>query len=560
MSRAVTLLLSLVLCSLYLVTLSAQAAELVASVDRTRLNSGETVELTLETSDVTQFGKPDLTALEAIFDVGGTRQINRLNTLDGGNQATTRWIITLLPKQTGSVVIPSLELGELKSQPITLQVIQSDNPAQAAQQAPVFIEATLDKDNVYVQAQAVLTVRIYHSVSLFDDSTMSPLELPDARVEKLGESRTYEKLINGIRHGVIEMRYGIYPQHSGTLMIPPQVFSATLVQPSPEPSQNSSQKNEPGTSYGPQPGKVMRVNSVEVPLTVKAKPANYPADAPWLPARSINLNESWSPEPGSSQVGDALTRTLTLKVEGLSSAQLPPLPATDISSLRRYPDQPKLANVISERGIIGSREEREALVPNRPGAIDLPAVDVVWWNTLEDHLEHTTLPARTLQISVNPSLVVDTPVNNDMGGVTVIGPPVWPWQMSTLFFACTTLVGFVLWWRARWQPAVARAVQTGPSPRTVLDDLKRASLANDPQATRQALDAWARQQPETLADMAARFVPLSDALDGLNGALYSETGQLWLGEELWRAVRTLPAPEHIQDPANDQSLPPLYPK
>ncbi len=560
MSRAAHLLLSLLLCSPWLIALPGQAAELVASVDRTRLNSGETVELTLETSDVTQFGKPDLAALEAIFDVGGTRQINRLNTLDGGNQATTRWIITLLPKQTGSVVIPSLELGELKSQPITLQVIQSDNPAQAAQQAPVFIEATLDKDNVYVQAQAVLTLRIYHSVSLFDDSTLSPLELAGARVEKLGESRTYEKLINGIRHGVIEMRYGIYPQHSGTLMIPPQVFSATLVQPNPEPSQNPSKNNEPGTSFGPQPGKVMRVSSTQVPLTVKAKPANYPADAPWLPARSVQLSESWSPEPGSSQVGDSLTRTLTLKVEGLSSAQLPPLPATEVSSLRRYPDQPKLANLISERGIIGSREEREALVPNRPGAIDVPAVDIVWWNTFEDHLEHTTLPARALQISVNPGLEVDTPVNNDLAGVTVIGPPVWPWQMSTLFFAFTTLAGVILWWRARWQPAVARAVQTGPSPRTVLDDLKRASLANDPQATRQALDAWARQQPETLADMAARFVPLSDALDGLNGALYSETGQLWLGEELWRAVRTLPAPEHIQDPASDQSLPPLYPK
>jgi hypothetical protein len=38
---------------------------LVASVDRTRLNSGETVELTLESDDVTQFGKPDLTPLDA---------------------------------------------------------------------------------------------------------------------------------------------------------------------------------------------------------------------------------------------------------------------------------------------------------------------------------------------------------------------------------------------------------------------------------------------------------------------------------------------------------------
>lgn len=553
MTRAHTLMFGLLLS---LFAGHGQAAQLVASVDRTRLSSGETVELTIETSDVTQFGKPDLTALQDSFDVGGTRQINRLNTLDGGNQATTRWIITLLPKQTGTVVIPSLQLGEQKSQPITLQVMQSDNPNQASQQAPVFVEATLDKNSVYVQAQAVLTLRIYHSVSLFDDSSLSPLEIPEARVEKLGESRTYEKLINGIRHGVIETRYALYPQQSGTLVIPPQTFSATLVQP----SGDGPSSNEPGTPFGPQPGKVMRISSPQLPLTVKAKPANYPANAPWLPARSINLAESWSPEPGHSQVGDSLTRTITLQVEGLSGAQIPPLPATEVSSLRRYPDQPKLANLISERGLIGTREEREALVPNRPGAIDLPSVDVVWWNTFEDHLEHTTLPARTLQISINPGLAVDTPVSSDLNGVTVIGPPVWPWQMSTLFFAFTTLVGFVLWWRARWQPAVARAAQTGPSPRTVLDDLKRASQANDPHATRQALDAWARQQPETLADMAARFIPLSDALDGLNGALYSETGQLWLGEQLWRAVRTLPPAEHIQDPAGEQSLPPLYPK
>jgi hypothetical protein len=553
MSRVHTLLISLMLC---LVALPGQAAQLLASVDRSRINSGETVELTLETSDVTQFGKPDLGALDGNFDVRGTRQVNRLNTLDGGTQAATRWIITLLPKQTGSVIIPAIQLGELQSQPLTLQVVQSEAQDQASVLAPVFVDASLDQESVYVQAQAVLTLRVYHSVSLFDDSNLTPLQLTDARVEKLGESRTYEKLINGVRHGVIEMRYAIYPQHSGTLLIPPQVFSATLVQATSE----ASQSHEASNPFGPQPGKVVRVSSAQLPLTVKAKPADYPANTPWLPARGVSLDEAWNPEPGKSQVGDSLTRTLTLKVEGLSGAQLPPLPATEVSNLRRYPDQPKLANLVSERGIIGTREEREALVPGRPGAIELPAVDVVWWNTREDHLEHTALPARTLQILNNPSLAVDTPVSNDLGGLTIIGPPVWPWQMSTLFFACTTLLGVILWWRARWQPAVARVAQAGPSPRSVLDDLKRASLANDPQATRQALDAWARQQPETLADMAARFVPLSDALDGLNGALYSETEQLWLGEQLWRAVRTLPAAEHIQDPATDQSLPPLYPK
>ncbi|MBC3957922.1 BatD family protein [Pseudomonas triticifolii] len=540
---------------LSLVVLSAQAAELKASVDRTRLNAGETVELTLETDDVTQFGKPDLSSLDRDFEVRDTRQLNRLTTLGGNNQATTQWIITLLPRQTGSVVIPALQLGELKSQPLTLQILQSEPSEQSNNLAPVFIEATLDQDSVYVQAQAVLTLRIYHSVSLFDDSSLSPLQVPDARVEKLGDSRTYEKLINGVRHGVIEMRYALYPQHSGVLTIPPQVFSATQVQP-----QAAGAQSQDVNPFGPQPGKVMRVSSTEMPLTVKPMPADYPAHVPWLPARSISLEESWSPEPGKTQVGDSLTRTIILKAEGLAGAQLPPLPATEVPGLRRYPDQPQLRNLPSERGLIGTREEREALVPARAGAIELPAVEVTWWNTREDHLEHTSLPARTLQIGINPGLTVDTPVSSDMGGLTIIGPPVWPWQMSTLFFACTTLLGCVLWWRARSQPAIARTVQAGPSPRTVLDDLKRACLANDPQATRQALDAWARQQPDTLADMAARFVPLSDALDGLNGALYSETGKLWLGEDLWRAIRTLPAAEHIQDPAGDAGLPPLYPK
>lgn len=532
-------------------TAQTQAAELVASVDRTRLNSGETIELTLESNDVTQFGKPDLTPLESLFEVRGTRQVNQLNTLSGENRATTRWIVTLLPLQNGSVVIPPLKLGDAESQPITVQVVESETQESSNKLAPVFIDASLDQNSVYVQAQAILTLRIYHSVSLYDDSSLPPLQIPDARIEQLGESRTYEKDINGVRHGVIEMRYAIYPQHSGELIIPAQIFNAALV---------DAQPTKDSTSQAPKSGKLMRVSSSEILLTVKPKPITWPADLPWLPARSLTLSETWNPEPDHVQVGDSLTRSLTVKAEGLASAQLPPLPGTDVSGLRRYPDQPVLGNQNSDRGLVGSREDREALVPSRSGDIELPSVEVVWWNTFEDHLEHSSLPARTLQVAANPSLVVDTPAGTSPLNPSADSEALWRWKLSSLILACTTLLGFGLWWRARRQPAVQRAAQTGPSPRTVLDELKRACLANDSHATRQALDAWARQQPETLADMAARFVPLSDALDGLNGALYSETGQHWQGEELWRAIRTIPITERAQDVAGDSGLPPLYPK
>ncbi|WP_095161654.1 BatD family protein [Pseudomonas sp. Irchel 3F5] len=541
MSRVCVLVFSLFLA------LQVQAAALLASVDRTRLNAGETLELTLETQDVTQFGKPDLTPLDASFEVRGTRQVNSLNSLDE-NSANTRWIITLLPRQSGSVEIPALQLGEVRSQPISLQI--QANEVSSENHGPVFIDASLDQPEVYVQAQAVLTLSIYHSVPLYDDSSLSPLQLDNAKVEPLGESRTFEKVIDGVRHGVIEMRYAIYPQQSGDLKIPALTFSATAAQNDAEQELNT-----------PRAGKQVQVSSTPLVLTVEPIPADYPADTPWLPANSLTLEEHWSPDPAQqqTQIGDSLTRTVILQAEGLSSAQLPPLPGTEVTGLRRYPDQPQLRNQVNDRGLLGVREEREALVPTHAGRLELPSQEVVWWNTREDHLERSNLPARSLQIQDNPALSGDKPASVDP--LTVQTYLLWPWQLSTLVLALTTLLGFALWWRARSQPAVLRAAQTGPSPRTLLDDLKRACQANDPQATRQALDAWARQQPETLAEMAARFVPLSDALDGLNGALYSESGQYWQGEELWRAIGTIPAAEQVQPAQSENgSLPPLYPK
>jgi hypothetical protein len=547
-----TRLLCLLLACL---SLSAQAStsHFTASVDRTRLTAGESLELILESNDATLFAKPDLQPLNELFDVLASRQVNRLGTVNGQAQTSTRWIITLQPRQTGYVIIPPLTLGDLQSAPITLHVQDAGSQGNG-QLAPVFIDASLDQDSVYVQAQSILTLRIYHSVSLYDDSSLTPLEITDARVEPLGDAKTYEKLLNGIRHGVIELRYAIYPQQSGELSIPGQVFTATLAE------RAGSQDFNP---FGPRQGRVTRIRSPQLSLQVKTKPAEYPADAPWLPARNLSLVEAWSPEPGKARVADSLTRSLLLKVDGLSSAQLPPLPPTQAPGLRRYPDQPQLANQASEQGLIGSREEREALVASLEGPVELPPIEIHWWNTLEDRLELATLPGKTLQIANNPDLETP-PIDSITAAPAAVlqGPPLWPWQLSTLILALSTLWGFILWWQARQQPPIQRVVASGPSPRDLLDVLKRSCLANDTQATRHALDDWARQQPETLADMAARYLPLSAALDGLNGALYSESGQYWQGRELWLAIRSLPPLEAPDDSGNPETspLPPLYPR
>jgi hypothetical protein len=544
------------LICLTLLCLAAFRAEasFTASVDRARLNQGESVELTLESDDPTLFGKPDLKPLDEQFVVLGTRQVNRLTTLNGKSQATTRWIITLQPRNEGKVEIPPIHLGGNASEPISLDVLKAEDSAEGQKLAPVFIDASVDREESWVQAQVILTLRIYHSVSLYDDSSLSPLRMNDARVEQLGEPRTYEKAINGVRHGVIEVRYAIFPQNSGTLEIPGQTFNATQV---------AQRRNEEYNPFGPPTGKQIRVVSPSIPLQVDPKPADYPKDAPWLPARSLSLTETWSPQPEEAKAGESLTRNIMLRVEGLSSAQLPPLPIALPEGLRHYPDQPQLANENSDQGMIGSREEREALIADKAGPVELPPVEIVWWNTQERRVERTSLPARTLQVAANAQLEEHAEPPAASSETPVIDALLWPWQLACALLGLTTLLGFGLWWRARSQPAVIRVAQAGPSTRTLLDELRRACQANDSHATRQALDAWARQQPETLADMAARFVPLSDALDGLNGALYSDSegGRNWQGEDLWRAIRTLPGADPDAPPAPEAtSLPPLYPR
>lgn len=540
------LLCALVLC---LSALQAAAAGFNATVDRARLNEGESFDLILESDDVTVFGTPDLTPLKQQFEVVSTRQENHLATFDGKARASTRWIVTLLPQQTGYVVVPPLKLGDAQSQPITLEVVKGEAGGKLA---PIFIDASLDHESVYVQAQAMLTLRIYHSVSLYDDSSLTPLDIPNARVEQLGDLRTYETDVNGVRHGVIELRYAIFPQQSGELTIPSQVFSATPA------LRSSAQDYNP---FGPRPGRLTRVRSPQIPLQVKAKPAAWPANAPWLPARTLTLSEAWSPEPTATlSIGDSLTRNIMLRAEGLSSAQLPPLAVQDVTGLRRYPDQPQLRNQTNDKGLIGSREESEALVASQSGQIALPAVQLYWWNTETDSLQTASLPARNLQVAHDPSLEAEAPVGQAGTTQPDEAAALWPWQLACLLLSLSTLLGFGLWWRARRQPAILPTAQTGPSPRTLLDDIKRACQANDSQASRQAIDAWARQQPETLADMAERFQPLSEALDGLNGALYSESGHQWQGESLWKAIRSLPPLEAAAKPQENSPLPPLYPR
>ena len=539
------------LCAILLLCCShLQAATFQATVDRTQLNSGESVELILESDDATQFLTPDLKPLENLFSILASKQVQRLSTQTQAERKVTQWVLTLQPKRTGAVIIPPLRLGQLQSSAINLYVKEATEHSVTPLE-PVYIDTQLDQESVYVQAQLILTLRIYHAIPLFADSNLTPLLLDNARVEQLGKPRTFEQHINGVRHGVIEIRYAIFPQQSGTLDIPAQVFSATLAGHNPYSL----------TPFTARPGQRVEVKSARITIQVQDIPSSYPADALWLPAQNISLKQEWTPSlNGSITAGSAVTRVLTLQAQGLPSSQLPELPSTQSANYSLYVDKPMLNHRYTEQGLLSQRDERQALIFQNSGSQKLAAIQLPWWNTQTDQLEYAQLPEQTLLVSA--LLASQSPLEITTLGsaptLSVLNPKQLKfWQMLTGFFMLLSLLGFTLWWRARHQPAVVIA-NNNQSQRSLHDDLKRACLSNDPVSTRQALDAWARQHPESLADMAARDQTLSDALDTLNSALYSESNSHWQGKELWLAIVQLSF--STAENSDDQTqLPPLYP-
>ncbi|MEL0167030.1 MAG: BatD family protein [Pseudomonadaceae bacterium] len=533
-------------------------AALQASVDRTQLNEHQQLELTLESTLATRSDAPDLSPLDEHFQVESSRKLNLVSTINGRSLPVTRWVIRMQPLRTGIVVIPPLELAGERSEPLPLRVLtqaQSDE-ISPADVAPIFIDSELDTRTPYVQAQVLLTLRIYHSVSLYDDSTLSGLEIPDARVESLGAPKTYEREINGIVHGVIEVRYAIYPQRSGPIDIPSQLFSATAVQP-------RAAASQPGSHNA----RFIQLRSPSQQLDVKPIPDSYPTGVPWLPARQVRLSQNWQPDPTGELVrGEPLTRTLSIQADGLTATQLPELNtlSEDQDELRQYNDQPQLENQLSGTGVLGLRQESSAVVARHAGRHVVPAIRVQWWNTTTNQLEVSELDAVTLNIRGNGGY---TDQNTAYTGQTQTEPALlWPWQLATALLLAA--LGWALLQLRKARHALIALDDLGEDtvsldtdqPGNPLADLQAACRHNQPADARKALEHWAKQQESDLIALSHAHPNLADALDDLNGCLFGQTEHAWRGKPLWRAVRKVTqARQREAEALGENVIEPLYP-
>ena len=381
--------------------LSVQAmAGLTATVDRTNLAEYETLELTLRTDSDTS-AAPDLSPLENDFDILGTRQSRQIRIINGNNESWRDWIITLSPKNAGRLLIPSLQLDDMTSKAIRLEVASTASARAAGSGGigPVFIRTEISDESPYVQEEVILTLKIYYRVQLYDDRRLSPLNIDGAIVQQLGETRNYETVLDGKRYGVFELNFSIHPQKPGSMQIPGLTFSATM----------PDRRDTFGSIFS-MSGKPVAARSSEVMLNVQPQPDGFSGPV-WLPARNLTLTDGWSAPLDKVKVGDAITRTIVVEAEGLTSVQLPTINMPKPGGVNAYPDKSTTDDRATDSGVTGSRIEAIALIPTRPGKIELPPVRYQWFDTDTQTEKVAVIPAKTITVlpSENGEVVADTP-------------------------------------------------------------------------------------------------------------------------------------------------------
>ncbi|MGI9326522.1 MAG: BatD family protein [Pseudomonadales bacterium] len=559
---------------------AAAVADVRTFIDPKVLDETETLRLTLRLDGAQRADAPELAPLEADFEVLGSSSSSQYRSINGQVQAWVEYQINLRPRRSGTLTIPALAFGGEYSDPTEVEVRALDPVLRQEIDRMVFFETEVTPNPVYVQAEIKVVRRLFYATSggvqMYSELPGAP-EIADAVVIPLSNAESLRTRRNGIDYNIVEQRFAVYPERSGSITIPAVSLTSSV----------RVLKDGRMRRSG------IRVSSQAHTVTVLPIPAEYPSAAPWLPATAVELSQTISPQTGL-ETGTPLTRTLRARVTGNVSSAIAPIVASTATAnapadgfFREYPQAPETTDVVHESTNVGSRQELSSLLPIQPGIVEIPAQTLTWWDTSNARVQVARANAVTLniageRIATNTTGAVDSEPNSEsvstQDSQTVAEPalvtrvnPLRHWRWLALA-AALIAAGLLLFRWVRRHPQRRRSAWLASRSRAakklnvvLLRRQLQQQLENHPEqasARRVALlRAVAAARHGHSADAAKALnadttsAPVLQALDALCYA--AQPNALNPSDEQILIAFDASVPKHKRRPAS--VLPPLYP-
>lgn len=559
------------LVSLLLVSQLARAdvSEVTATVDRNPVTANQSFVLTVTVDDDVENDSFSPSKLLKDFVVGRTSVSRQTSMINGRLSKQTRFTTVLIPQAAGEYTIPEITIAGVSSQPITIEVLEAGSN-QDTEQKTAFLEAQVDSEQVYLQQPITYVARLFLAADL-NKGNLVPPEAENADVQQIGRDEESTQMVNGRRYKVYQRVYQITPSKSGPLSITGARFDGEVF--------TQGQRSIFSSFSNTQP-----VSTIAETIDVNVKPVPPNWQGHWLPSELVSISQSVSPEQDTYTVGEPLTISYMLTAIGVKPEQLPEIKPEFPDTVRVYPDGDETDQFTRNGVVISQKTISFAIVPNQPGPLSIPALEVPWFNTKTglaasaktDDLEFSVAMAEGMQAIPEGNQPNDAAAPQKQSAeekaIEPAKPSVAPaWWQQSWFIAIlgliilASLAGNLYLLMRRQSSSKDTVEETSKTPHQLNKDklwreFQQACSKNDAQAAQKALLEWANRYFNrtfnSLTEL-SQYLSIQSSCATLQKSLYQPKSNRWQeGKKLYKDVKS--SLERLSDTTKNNVLPELY--
>ncbi len=337
---------------------------------------------------------PSINGLE-LFDVVQQGTSSRVEIINTKFSSAIEYNYMIQPKEEGTYKIGPARLtidGKTITSNTENLTIKKTDRSSGVNRGEIFLNASLSSKEIYIEEQAVYTLKLYYQVSVKDVSLSLP-EVKHLAFKQIEKPSEYQSVYNGKNYQVLEVRYILLSSKEGNYSINPARINLTVMQA--RRGSGFGIFDDPFFSMTAGITKSVASNPIELkvlPLPKKERPSDFTGMIGTFDIKS-------SLEPAKIKKGESAT--LTVVIEGHGNAKfIPDLHVPAQQYLKVYADRPVLEESVDSDGIKGSKTLKWALAPEKEGQYEIPPLRVSFFDTQKK--QYRTIETLPSQLSVLP--------------------------------------------------------------------------------------------------------------------------------------------------------------
>ena len=322
---------------------------------------GELFQITLAVNDIADLSTLNIDPIKSVLTVHRILGPNqRTQIINGQRSASTSLQLVVSAKQTGNIVIPSLNFNGERSQPIRLKAVTGSYDYQ---KDVLFLQTQISTNTAYLDQPITVRHDFFYALQIEHSSLNTP---SNVNLKQLKANESRRESIDGVTYQVQRLFYSLTPDQAGTMDLSDFSVKGLYV------------KNNRYLSF--------EVESDPLNIEIKPIPSSYPKGIPWLPAENVVLNDNFN--DGQQLNGQqSLTREIRVELHGLNDSYFKELTMPTLGNASFYADKQERNTIIDKDRSIGIINNRWAFIPEENGQITLPEISITWWDVTNDRIQ-----------------------------------------------------------------------------------------------------------------------------------------------------------------------------